>query len=294
MNRGTSHAEHRVTLRRSGCRGLLVALVFLTVCQAQGQTGDERAGDVPRGPAAGHQRAGTFERLAGEYRGTHKGDALIVWVETVAVEAIRQAALLVFREQDRLRLETYIKRIIDHPTDYYRKVCDGVERIDQGYFFRDFYKVWDTRGGLIFLQDGFRRDRVPPIREEGLLFSPRLFQHGRLPHDWEEIEGQAYPVHLRNREYLVLREREYSIWKIRRSLETGALESVHLTRTGFIQNFFDNPVIGLTRVEHPSPSFKLLGPYLDSKFHALEELGLGHAPLPWSAELPEVCKAGPR
>ena len=284
MNHGKSSAENGVMRRR--CRGLTFGIAVALVCLTAGPVQSGRSIE----PGRGADRQTGFERLMGEYRGMHEGDALIVWVETVAVEAIRQAALLIFREQDKSRLETYLKDIIDRPAEYYRKVCDEVERVDNGYRFLDFYKVWDTQGGLILLQDGFQRDRVPPAWEESLLFNPRLFQHGRLPHDWEEIEGQAYPVHLRNREYLMLHDREYAIWKIRRSLETGALESVHLTQTGYIQNFFDNPVIGLTRVEHPSPSFKLLGPYLDSKFHALEELG--HTP--WRADLPEVCKAEPR
>ena len=80
----------------------------------------------------------------------------------------------------------------------------------------DLYRVWDTQGGLILLLD---------------------FQGVRLPSGWEEIEGGDYPPYLRNQEYIVWQGREYAIRRIRRSAGTGALESVQLTQTGFIQNF---------------------------------------------------------
>lgn len=273
MNRGKIPAESGVTLRHAGCRGLpcgiAVALVLLTACQPQGQNGDERAAAAQRGPVADRQAVGTLDRLTGEYRGTSQGDAFVVWVDALpAVEAGQQAALLIFREQDRLRLETYIKKIIDNPADYYRKVCEGAESTKYGYHLRDFYKVWNTQGGLALLQDGFRGGRLSP--------------------DWEEIEGRASPAHLRNEEYIFWREREYAIRRIRRSARTGALASVQLTQTGFIQNFFDNPVISVTRVDNALPTFKLLGSYLDSKFNAQQELGRSGTTLP--SDLPDVCK----
>ena len=83
-------------------------------------------------------------------------------------------------------------------------------------------------------------------------------------------------------------EREYAIRRIRRSAKTGALKSAQLTQTGFIQNFFDNPVISVTRVDNAPPSFKLLGSYLDSKFNAQQELGRSGTTLP--PHLPDVCK----
>ena len=254
--------------RRLKC-GIAISLLFLTAGQANSQLGDELAVDAQRGPAANRQTVGIFDRLTGEYRGTHKGDSLVVWVDALAeVEAGQQAALLIFREQDRQRLETYMKRIIDDPTGYYRKVCEGAEFTEYGYHFPDFFRVWNTQGGLILLQDGFRGGRLSP--------------------DWEEIEGRDSPAHFRNEEYIVLREREYAIRRIRRSARTGALASVQLTQTGFIQNFFDNPVISVTRVGNAPPSFKLLGSYLDSKFNAQQELGRSGTTLP--SDLPDVCK----
>ena len=82
--------------------------------------------------------------------------------------------------------------------------------------------------------------------------------------------------------------------RIRRSVGTGALESVQLTQTGFIQNFFDNPVIRVTRVDNAPPAFKLLGSYLDAKFAAWQELDALFAPFQGDAPsrpgLSEVCK----
>ena len=265
MNRGTTliPAETRVMLRRSDFRGLpfgiAVALVCFTVCQAQGQIADERAVDAQRAPVADRQTAGSFDRLAGEYRGTSDGDAFVVWVDALAAdEEGQQAALLLFQEQDRPRLETYIKRMIDNPADQYRKVCERAGPDGHKNRLNDLYRVWNTQGGLILLMDGFHRDH--------------------LPLGWEEIESQEYPPFLRNQEYIVWQEREYAIRRIRRSAETGDLESVQLTQTGFIQNFFDNPVIGVTRVDDASPSFKLLGSYLDAKFAAWEKLDASYQP----------------
>ena len=266
-------------LRRSGCRGLLfgiaVSLVLLTACQVQGQTGDERAVDAQPGPAAVRQTAGSFDRLAGEYRGTSDGDAFVVWVDALpADDEGQQAALLLFREQDRPRLETYIKQIIANPADQYRKVCERAGSDKRKGRLNDLYRVWNTQGGLILLMDGFHRDP--------------------LPLDWEEIEGGDYPPFLRNHEYIVWQDREYMFRRIRRSAETGDLESVQLTQTGFIQNFFDNPVINVTRVDDASPSFKLLRSYLDAKFAAWEELNASYQPdrggAPVLPTLAGVCK----
>ena len=54
------------------------------------------------------QSVGAFDGLTGEYRGSRKGDNFIVWIDSSdAVEAGQQAALLLFNEQDRPRLETF-------------------------------------------------------------------------------------------------------------------------------------------------------------------------------------------
>ncbi len=233
-----------------------ISLLFLTAGQANSQPGEELAVDTQREPAANRQTVGPFDRLTGEYRGTYKGDALVVWVDaSAAVEAGQQAALLIFREHDRLRLESYMASIIDNPAEYYRKVRERAGSDERKDRLPDLYKVWNTQGGLALLQDGFHGGSLPP--------------------DWDEIESQEYPPYLRTEEYIVLGEREYAIRRIRRSVRTGALESVQLTRTGFIQDFFDNPVISLTRADNALPTFKLLGSYLDGKFKALQKLGLG-------------------
>ncbi len=276
MNRGTMPAEDGV--RRGRSRGLTlgiaVALVCFTVFQAQGQTGDERGVGDQRPAPADRQTVGAFDRLAGEYRGTSDGDAFVVWVDALpAVEAGQQAALLLFREEDRPRLETYIKQITANPASSYRQVCEASGSGERKGRLNDLYRVWDTQGGLILLLD---------------------FQGVRLPPDWEEIEGGDYPPYLRNQEYIFWQEQEYAIRGIRRSARTGALESVQLTQTGFFQNFFDNPVIRVTRVDNTLPSFRLLGSYLNAKFAAWDELYALFAPFQDDVTPPpglsEACK----
>ena len=145
-------------MRHTGCRGLkfliAISLVFLTAGQGNSQPGDELAVDAQRGPAANRQAVGSFDRLAGEYRGTSKGDAFVVWVDvSPAVEEGQQAALLLFRERDRPRLETYIKRMIDNPAEQYRQVCERAGSDERKDRLNDLFRVWDTQGGLILLQD---------------------------------------------------------------------------------------------------------------------------------------------
>ena len=278
MNRGAPPAETRVMLRGSGCRDLLFgiagSLVFLMACQSLAQNSDERDASAQRRPAADRQNVGTFDRLAGEYRGTSDGVAFVVWVDvSPPVEEGQQAALLLFREQDRPRLEAYIKQIIANPADQYREVCERAGSGERKGRLNDLYRVWNTQGGLVLLHD---------------------FQEVRLRPDWEEIEGGDYPPYLRNQEYIVWQEQEYAIRRIRRSAGTGALQSVQLTQTGFLQNFFDNPVIDVTRVDSATPAFKLLGSYLDAKFVAWQELDALFAPFQGDATSPpsllEACK----
>ena len=166
-------------------------------------------------------------------------------------------------------MENFLRNIIDNPAEYYRRVCEEANQTEYGRnHFPDYFRVWNTKGGLILLQDGS--------------FS------GRLPVDWEKIENRKQPGHIRNEEYISLNGREYAIKNIRRSRKTGDLVSVQLTRTGFIQNFFDNPVIKLTRMEQSTPTHKLLGSYLNSKFDAMKRINMGDATV--FNDLPEGCK----
>ena len=276
MNRGTMPAKRGV---RRGCNrglsfGIVVVLACFTISLAQGQCGTERAVEARPRPSADRQTAGTFDRLAGEYSGTSDDDAFVVWVDvSPPVEEGQQAALLLFREQDRPRLEAYIKQIIANPADQYREVCERAGSGERKGRLNDLYRVWNTQGGLVLLHD---------------------FQEVRLPPDWEEIEGGDYPPYLRNQEYIVWQEQEYAIRRIYRSAGTGFLESVQLTQAGFFQNFFDNPVINVTRVGNAIRSFKLLGAYLEAKFAAWQALDALFAPFQGDAALrpglSEACK----
>ena len=138
----------RTSVYRELTFGIAVALACFTVCPAQGQTGDERGVGDQRMPAADRQTAGTFDRLAGEYRGTSDGDVFVVWVDALpAVEAGQQAALLLFREEDRPRLETYIKQMIASPADSYRQVCEVSGSGERKGRLNDLYRCGTRRVG---------------------------------------------------------------------------------------------------------------------------------------------------
>ena len=243
-------------LTKSGFRVLQSGIAISLLLLVAGQTNS--------------QSVGAFDGLTGEYRGSHKGDNFIVWIDSSdAVETGQQAALLLFNEQDRPRLETFLRNIIDNPAEYYRRVCEKANQTEQGRnHFPDYYRVWNTQGGLILLQDGS--------------------YSGRLLVDWVKIESRKQPGHIMNVEYISLNGREYAIRNIRRSSKTGDLTSVQLTRTGFIQNFFDNPVIKFTRKKQSTPTHKLLGSYLNSKFDAQKRMNTGDATV--FNGLPEGCK----
>ena len=149
-------------------------------------------------------------------------------------------------------MENFLKNIIDNPAEYYREVCAKADHIEDGYHFPDFYRVGNTQGGLILLQDGL---------------------HGsRLPADWEEIKGRAHLSHCTMRSIFCtstgIRDQENPSFRQNRCIGKRSIDSYR-----FIQNFFDNPVIRLQRVDDPPSTFRLLGPYLDSKYNAQQQLG---------------------
>ena len=75
-----------------------------------------------------------------------------------------------------------------------------------------------------------------------------------------------------NDEYIFLRGREYMVKQVRRNAKTGELKSLQLTRTGFIQNFFDNPKLRLERVETGTGELRLLADYVEAKSSVLKAL----------------------
>ena len=52
----------------------------------------------------------------------------------------------------------------------------------------------------------------------------------------------------------------------------GELKALRLTRTGFIQNFFDNPKLRLERVETATGELRLLADYVMAKSSAIKAL----------------------
>ena len=215
----------------------------------------DRAGDV-------------FAGLAGEYRGAHKDEPLIVWVERVAsLEQGRSAAaLLVFKAEDREAVRERLDGFIRQPDVHYRKVCQRAERTEYGYVFPLFERLWNSGGGLARLHDGLHGKRLAP--------------------GWKKMKADKYGRYLANDEYIDLGNQQYMIKRIRRDPGSGALKSVRFTQTGYLQNFFDNPKVELTRVGEV-PARGILRAYLRGKDEAREALGLGGAEL--SKEMPEVC-----
>ena len=252
---------------------VILLLGLYTNANANSQTSSEGYFEA-RAKQVVNKQTGVFDRLAGEYRGSYKGEDLIVWLDSGSLplpEGVKDVvALLIFKKNNRRSLADYLKKITDNPDVYYRKVCKQAVYTEYGYNFPDFYKIWDTGGGLVLLQDSFNGEH--------------------LPFDWKQITSHSRSRHLINEEYISLHKREYAVKKIRRVSATGELDSIELTRTGFIQNPFDNPVIHFTRTDKVTSELKLLEAYLESKFNARKALGIGGTE--WNEKMPDVCKVG--
>ena len=77
-----------------------------------------------------------------------------------------------------------------------------------------------------------------------------------------------------------MRRREYAVRGVSRNPRTGGLAEVRLTRTGFIQSFFDNPKLALAGVDTPWGVLALLERYVKAKSATSKVLGLGDERLP--------------
>lgn len=136
--------------------------------------------------------------------------------------------------------------------DRLRRMTDALLAPGQGRC--DLVKVYDQvyrsahGSGLVMIHGGWEQQP-----ELGISRSPRGY--------W-----------MMNDEYISLRGREYMVKQVSRSAETGELKSLRLTRTGFIQNFFDNPKLRLERVETGTGEPRLLADYVRAKSSALKAL----------------------
>ena len=201
------------------------------------------------------------EELAGEYRGTVKRTPMTAWAAPVASPLGGQAvALLLFPESERQNLVARLERLTGDQEPLYRLACDGVRGTEYGYEYdAAFTGIWNTRAALVFIHSG---PGGP----------------GSLTSGWRTATIRNRM--LSNAEYAVLRGREYMVSRITRDPETGELTRIRLTRTGFIQNFFDNPTLSLVPIDTPAGVLELLAGYVKAKDAAMDALQVADQPAP--------------
>lgn len=197
--------------------------------------------------------------LAGEYRGTVKRTPMTAWAAPVAGPLGGHAvALLLFPESERDDLVARLERLTGDQAPLYRLACDGVRVTEYGYEYDSaFTGIWNTGAALVFVHSG-------------------PGEPGSLGSGWHDATIRDRT--LSNAEYARLRGREYMVSRITRDPETGELTRIRLTRTGFIQNFFDNPTLSLVRVDTPAGVLDLLAGYVKAKDAAMQELQVGDQP----------------
>ena len=210
-----------------------------------------------------------FQELAGEYRGTVKRTQVTVWVAPVAVPGGGEATvLMMFPEMERQALLARLELLTGDHEVLYRRACDEARITEYGYDYHSaFSRIWLSGGGLVFIHsDPGRRGFLGPTWRSASL-------KGGL---------------LMNAEYMALRGREYMVRKVERDPRTGELSEVRLTQTGFIQNFFDNPKLSLSKAEAPAGVLALLRKYVNAKYAAMEKLQIGGGSLP--ADPAAICR----
>ena len=191
-------------------------------------------------PGAEEERR--FSGIEGEYRGTIKRTEMTLWAAVISGQGEeRGLALMFFPSEQRLAQEDRLRRLTD------ALLAPGQDRCD-----------------LVNVYDQVHRSEQGP----GLMM---------ILGDWEqqpELGISRFPqgYWMMNDEYIFLRGREYMVKQVRRSAETGELKSLRLTRTGFIQNFFDNPTLRLERVGAGTGELRLLADYVRAKSSALKAL----------------------
>lgn len=192
-------------------------------------------------PIAGE--SGRFSGIEGEYRGTIKRTEMTLWAAMIAGqgEEERGLALIFFPSAQRQEQEDRLRRMTDALLAPGQDRCDLVNVYDQVYRS-------EQGPGLVMILGGWEKQH-----ELGITRFPRGY--------W-----------MMNDEYIFLRGREYMVKQVRRSADTGELKSLRLTRTGFIQNFFDNPKLRLERVETGTDELRLLADYVRAKSSALKAL----------------------
>ena len=180
--------------------------------------------------------------IEGEYSGIVKRTEVTLWASLITSPGEeRGLALMFFPSAQRQAQEDRLRRMTDALLAPGQGRCDLVKVYDQVY--RSVHGP-----GLVMILGGWEQQP-----ELGISRFPRGY--------W-----------MMNDEYILLRGREYMVKQVRRSAETGEVKSLRFTRTGFIQNFFDNPKLRLERVETGTGELRLLADYVRAKSSALKAL----------------------
>ena len=182
--------------------------------------------------------------IAGEYQGTIKRTEMTLWATQVSGPGNEKALALTFfpASQQQAQAER-LRRLTDALRAAGQNRCDLENALEQVYRPGN-----GARAGLVLAQG-----------------------------DWElrpELKLSRYPegYWMINDEYPFLRGREYMVTNIGLDPDTGVLTGLRLSRTGFIQNFFDNPRLRLDRTETSPTGPGLLAQYVQAKFAARNAL----------------------
>ena len=211
--------------------------------------------------SSGVTSAGESDRLSGiegEYRGTVKRTEMTLWAAPVTGPGAGKAlALMFFPTAQRQTQADRLMHLTDALLASRQNICD-IEKV-----FEQVYRPgFGTHAGLVLVH--------------GDWYQKLLLKINRFP-------GSYWMV---NDEYIFLREREYMVKEFRRDPETGELIDLRLTRTGFIQNFFDNPRLRLAKIETASAELELLTDYVNAKFAAHNALNAALEGVPQESVTP--------
>lgn len=195
---------------------------------------------------------------AGEYRGVVKRTEMTLWSALLTGPGgERGLAVMFFPSAERQAQADRLRRLTA------ALVASGQNRCKLENVFGQVYRPGDeVRAGLVLVQGAWEQRPALKMR--------------RYPEGYWMI----------NDEYSFLRGREYMVKEIRRDAGTGKLASLQLTQTGFIQNFFDNPRLRLTRNEAGNADAELLGDYVKAKYAARNALNAFFENIPQESVLP--------
>ncbi len=195
---------------------------------------------------------------AGEYRGVVKRTEMTLWSALLTGPGgERGLAVMFFPSAERQAQADRLRSLTG------ALLAPGQDRCKLEDAFEQVYRPGDgVRAGLVLVQGAWEQRPALKMR--------------RYPEGYWMI----------NDEYSFLRGREYMVKEIRLDSGTGKLDSLQLTQTGFIQNFFDNPRLRLTRNEAGNADVELLADYVKAKYAARNALNAFFENIPQKSVLP--------